>query len=382
MRCDFIGPESNLWSRFLADAPHDFYHLPKYVEFSASDRMSAPDADGQPLAFHAEDDEGHRFLAPLIVRPLPESNQGAKPLFDAVTPYGYASPLIINQGHTPIEPFLERVIDEFCQGLRQRSIVSVFVRSHPTLMLPHEPLRKNGCLIQHGRTICVDLTLPEKELWHQTRADHRSGINRAKTRGLTVEMQSDWRDFDEFYRAYTETMRRVGASQHYFFPREYFARLREAIGDVLHLAICFKDGAVACGGIFSEVCGLVQFHLSGTTDEFYSQFPTKLMLDSVRTWAKERGNKTLHLGGGYGGTEDLVIRIQSGLLTPSIAVLYLAIDPRSADLSSTLPPMGRPHRQTGKSSRRFLPGLSSPVTQSVFNFAAMKSIAFGAIALA
>src|SRR5271154_4331300 len=86
MRCDFIGPESSLWNRFLADAPHDFYHLPKYVALSARDRLSAPDANGQAIAFHAEDDDGHRFLATLIVRPLPKTCETSAPLFDAITP--------------------------------------------------------------------------------------------------------------------------------------------------------------------------------------------------------------------------------------------------------------------------------------------------------
>ena len=312
MRCDFIGPESDLWSRFLTDAPHDFYHLPAYVALSASDRLSAPDADGQPLAFHAEDDEGHRLLVPLIVRPLPKSCQTDPALFDAITPYGYSSPLVINSSGSPIEPFLDRALAEFSTGLRQRRVVSVFARSHPTLMIPHEPLQRAGCLVRHGETIWIDLGLPLEELWHQTRAGHRSEINRARKKGFTVEVQGDWKDFEEFFRAYTETMRRVSASEHYFFSREYFAQLRGAVGDVLHLAICHKDGAVACGALFTEVCGIVQYHLSGTTDEFHNQYPTKVMLDSVRTWAKERGNKIMHLGGGYGSTEDSLFQFKAG----------------------------------------------------------------------
>ena len=312
MRCDFIGTDSKLWSRFLADAPHDFYHLPNYVALSARDRLSAPDANGQPLAFHAEDDDGHRFLITLIVRPLPSSCESSEPLFDAITPYGYATPLVINESNTPVDDFLERAITALCAGLRERKIVSVFARSHPTIPIPHAPLLKTGTMVQHGQTICIDLTLPQEELWHQTRAGHRSEINRARKKGFTVEMQSDWKDFDEFFRAYTETMRRVSASEHYFFSREYFDELRSSIGDKLHLAICHKNGQVACGALFAEVSGIVQYHLSGTTDEFHSQYPTKTMLDSVRTWAKERGNTVMHLGGGYGGAEDSLFMFKAG----------------------------------------------------------------------
>ena len=312
MRYDFIGPDSELWSRFLADTPHDFYHLPKYVALSARDRLSAPNADGQPLAFHAEDDEGHRCLITLIVRPLPDSVESPRPLFDAVTPYGYAAPLVINQGNVPVEPFLDLALNAMREGLRERSIVSVFARSHPTISFPHGPLQKAGFLVQHGQTICMDLTLPAEELWHQTRAGHRSEINRARKKGFTGEMQSDWKEIDEFYRAYIETMRRVNADENYYFSREYFDELKQAIGDALHLYVCYHEGKVACAALFSEVCGIVQYHLSGTTEEYHSQYPNKVMLDSVRTWAKERGNTVMHLGGGYGGSEDSLFQFKAG----------------------------------------------------------------------
>ncbi len=312
MRCDFIGPESELWSRFLTDSPHDFYHLPNYVALSARDRLSAPSADGQPLAFHAEDDAGHRFLLTLIIRPLPDSIESSRPLFDAVTPYGYASPLVINQDDSPVEPFLDQALEAMRLGLRERGIVTVFARSHPTIPFPHAPLQKAGYLVHHGQTICMDLTLPTEELWHQTRAGHRSEINRSRKKGLTGEMQPDWKEMEEFYRAYTETMKRVGAGEHYYFPRAYFDELKQAVGDVLQLYVCYIEGKVACAALFSEVCGIVQYHLSGTTEEFHRQYPNKAMLDSVRTWAKERGNTVMHLGGGYGGSEDSLFQFKAG----------------------------------------------------------------------
>ena len=311
MRCDFIEPESSLWSRFLADAKHDFYHLPKYVALSARDPLCAPDADGEAIAFHAEDEQGNRFLSTLIVRPLPKSCESPTPLFDAITPYGYAGPLVIHAGGE-IEQFLDNAIERMCAGLRERGIVSAFMRSHPTIPLPIEAARKTGTLVQHGQTVYVDLTLSTEEIWHQTRNGHRTEINKGKRNGYTVDIQSDWKDFNEFFRAYTETMCHVGANRNYFFSREYFADFRAAVGDVMTLAICRKGDAVACAGIFSEVCGIVQYHLSGTTDEFRTQYPTKIMLDAVRTWGKSRGNEIFHLGGGFGASEDSLFLFKAG----------------------------------------------------------------------
>jgi hypothetical protein len=312
MECEFLLPDSGAWTDFLANSVHDFYHLPGYVALSAHDRLCAPNADGKPLAFHAHDNEGRRFLMVLIVRPVPNDYDTGMRLYDAITPYGYACPLVINPNHLPVEQFLHDAIAEMKKGLKSRGIVALFARSHPCIEIPLEPLRSMGSVVQHGQTITIDLTLSQEELWHQTRAGHRSEINRARKRGFTVEIQPDWKDFDYFFLAYNQTMHRVSASEHYFFPREYYTHLRKAIGDVMHLAVCHKDGAVACAGIFTEVCGIVQYHLSGTIEEFHSQYPTKVMLDSVRTWAKERGNRIMHLGGGYGGVEDSLFQFKAG----------------------------------------------------------------------
>jgi hypothetical protein len=313
MRGRFLSPGSHLWSDFLSQTTHDFYHLPQYSQLSAKDRLSAPDANGEPLAFLAEDEEGNSFFVPLIVRPIAQTGAVSGPLFDAISPYGYASPLIVRRSEEPLATqFVEGAIASLAEGLKDRGVVSAFVRLHPTLDLPLEPLRNSGSLVQHGHTVYIDLTLPPEELWHQTRAGHRSEINRARRNGFTVTIDQEWNDFEGFFRAYTQTMHRVGATDQYFFPREYFAELRHAIGHALHLCIVRKGEDIACGGIFTESCGIVQYHLSGTTDEFHSQYPTKVMLDSVRTWAKQRGNHTMHLGGGFGGAEDSLFAFKAG----------------------------------------------------------------------
>lgn len=38
----------------------------------------------------------------------------------------------------------------------------------------------------------------------------------------------------------------------------------------------------------------------------------KTLMDFVRWWAKERGNQTLHLGGGLGGREDALFDFKAG----------------------------------------------------------------------
>ena len=45
---------------------------------------------------------------------------------------------------------------------------------------------------------------------------------------------------------------------------------------------------------------------------FLKLAPTKLLLHSVRGWAKDRGNRLFHLGGGVGGRYDSLFLFKSG----------------------------------------------------------------------
>jgi hypothetical protein len=302
----FIRPEDRLWEACLAQMPHDFYHKPGYL------RLCADQEGGQPLAFVAETGES-RFFVPLVVRPIDSGRLTSGRLYDATSPYGYPSPLLrcAENGQTQVE-FLEEAIERLLAGLRQRGIVSLFLRLHPLLPLPPEPFCRHGMLVHHGETVFVDLTLPEEELWHQTRKEHRRKINRAKRNGCVAEVDHAWSSFDEFFDIYTETMRRVGATDYYFFDRQYFHDLKDELEGALHLGIARVNGSVACAGLFTEVCGIVQFHLSGLRPEYSRDEPVKLMVDFVRRWAKERGNRAFHLGGGVAGQRDSLFQFKSG----------------------------------------------------------------------
>ncbi len=63
MRVRLLKTSDPAWSRLLAGAGHDVYHLPGYVSMSASHE------GGRPAALLVEADS-RALLLPLIVRPL------------------------------------------------------------------------------------------------------------------------------------------------------------------------------------------------------------------------------------------------------------------------------------------------------------------------
>jgi Acetyltransferase (GNAT) domain len=60
-----------------------------------------------------------------------------------------------------------------------------------------------------------------------------------------------------------------------------------------------------------EYHGVVQAHLAGTDPAFRAVSPLKLLFDEVRLWARNRNNKTFHLGAGRSGQEDSLFAFKS-----------------------------------------------------------------------
>lgn len=300
MRARLVRPGDDAWGSTLARIPHDFYHLPAYVELCA--RMEA----GEARALLVEERESV-LLQPLLLRPLPGDLPATEARFDATSPYGYPGPLVAGD-----DDFVRRAVEAALSHLADEGVAATFVRLHPLLNEGFESIGCLGVFESHGETVVVDLHQSAEEHWRQTRSGHRNEISKAQRSGQTARMDPAWEHGADFARIYRQTMERVGASRYYLFDDAYFEGLRSALGPHLHLCVVQIDGAIAAGGLFTETSGIVQYHLSGTDEQFVRARPNKLMLHFVREWAKQRGSRWLHLGGGVGGTEDSLFRFKSG----------------------------------------------------------------------
>ena len=296
---EFISPQDPRWKKFLRTCQYDFYQLPEYVEVCA--RQEGASA----VAFYAEDGDT-AFLAPLLIRPIPRSLGAPEGWSDAVSPYGYSTPLV-----TPSEVSLDRFLDAFCHAARQRGLVTAFLRLHPLLGLNHKDLSKFGQLVKHGQTVYMDLSESAEESWKQISPDHRRNIRKLVSLGFTVSLD-EWRLFKDFIVIYLATMQRVEASAGYLFSEEYFEALRAALGERLHLCCVLSPrGDVAAAALFVETEGIVQHHLGGTASHYIQYAPTKLMYPFMSSWARERSNNVLHIGGGLGGADDSLFRFKA-----------------------------------------------------------------------
>lgn len=295
---EFIDPKHPKWRQVLATVSYDFYHLPEYVTLAANYEGVTP------AAFLGEINNEY-CLIPLLIRPIPPQNN----LVDAISPYGYSSP-IISKGMNNRN--LDVCLKEFCEQANQLGIVSVFLRLHPLLPLDLDVLNRYGQTQLHGCTVYIDLNFGFEKLSREIRKGHREDIRKLQTQSFTVEI-NNWSHLESFAEAYKSTMERVKASQFYMFSMSYFEQLLLSLANKMHLfSVLSPQGEFAAGGLFAECNGLVQYHLSGSNAEFSKFAPSKLMLYEVIKWAEARGNRYLHLGGGHGAKEDGLYEFKRG----------------------------------------------------------------------
>lgn len=285
----YLATDDPAWMSTLDRLPHDVYHLPAYLQFAA--RRETP---GEPLAFVAQEGESVLFV-PLIVRPVPAGLTGdGPPLYDATGPHGYPGALV-RADHD--DSFAGRAVAAFVDSLRERDVVSAFIRMHPLLPPPLDVLTAAGSLVGHADSVSIDLDLSPEELRQQTRQNHRRDIKRATRDGYTVRIDDRWEAFDAFVDVYQQSMERLDAAEFWRLSSDYFRDLHETLPDDIKLCVAEIGGEVAAAALLTEVDGIVEYYLAGTASRHFAASPSKLIVDFAARWAKERGNHTLHLAG-------------------------------------------------------------------------------------
>ncbi len=289
----FIETEDPRWLKCLKTSQHDLYHLPAYAQ------LEAEWVGARAIAYLYRENDATMLLV-LLERPLP-SGDGT----DVVSPYGYSSPVVSPQGD---EAFLNRALSAYDEAARARGILSTFIRLHP-IFRSELPALQHGTdmrrfQIARGSTVTMPMA-DEPELWLKGLASgHRFDLRKLKRNGCRFVIDTDnvWSAFPHIYRT---TMERIGAQSAYFYTDEYLAAFRERLDGHVHCAaIQDADGEIMCASIFTLVNGLLQYHLSGTRPQYFHQAPTKLLLAEIREWARNRGIRLFHLGGGYGSGRD------------------------------------------------------------------------------
>ena len=286
---------------------YDSYHLPGYHH------LARELGEGEPRLFVFE--EGGRSVAlPFLLRRI-DRVEGLEDCGhrDAVSVYGFPGLLSSVDRHAGgADRFRRRFQAAFREAMESLDVVALFVRQNP-LIDSSWLFESAGEVIDQGTAVAIDLRRTDEEQVLEMRRGHRYDVRAARKTGMTVREDHNLEQVDLFRRLYEETMDRVGAARHYYFPIDYYENLKRHMAGHVKLMFCEQQGQVIGGALFFATGRFIQYHLSGTATKFHKRRgAAKLILDHVRSWGTQRGFSWFHLGGGLGGRQDSLFAFKSG----------------------------------------------------------------------
>jgi hypothetical protein len=301
------GPRTRLlraddpgWDAAISMAAHDVYQTAGWHA------VAGWNGEGDPwLAVVEDDDRGMAW--PYLLRTI---GTGAGPERDITSVYGYPGPVAWG----PLdEAFRAAAWARIVDAWRGQGAVSAFTRFHPVLEnvrlldgVAGAASSADGrpALLDGGSTVSIDATVDDETAARGYVGHIRAAVKVARRDGMVTQHDDDWAALPTFIRLYHETMDRYGADASYYYDQAYVERLRDALEGHLHLFVTSLDGVAAAAGLMTESGGIVQTHLVGTEATMLKRSPYKVLVNDVRHWAHDRGDRLFHLGGGRGGRAD------------------------------------------------------------------------------
>ena len=286
------------WSDIISSSyAYDFYHTQSYHQLEINNR---------PVLFVANFEKD--FIAiPLIIR-----NIEGTPYFDCTSVYGYCGPIsnidFKNLSNTHIDYFQE----ELLQFFKNNKIITAFSRLHP-LFLNHVALKNFGQIVDLNDTIVIDTSVTEDDQKKKYRKSIKYEINQLRKQEVIVYEAKTKEDINEFIRIYKSTMKKVAATEDFFYDEDYFNRFLNCPCFEKIILLAKHKENIYSGAIFTISNGIMQYHLSGALDFEGKHSLTKLIVDEARILATKLKLKFLHLGGGFGGSDkDTLFHFKSG----------------------------------------------------------------------
>lgn len=277
---------------------------------------------GQPILYVHESSDG------IIAMPILERKFNQKYL-DATSVYGYPGP-ITNINNLPK---LHKAYKDLLNSIYLKNkYISLFSRTN-CFTVPEDFLFNISSSL--GETVTIDLDCSEEEQIKDYRANHKRDILKLKRKGFDCKFVDPSLHINTFIKIYEASMRILNATDYYFFPKSYFFDLFNNDLAEVKMVECLYDGNVTCCGIFLFCNDIVQYHLGGTSSEFYKFAPSKLMFDFVRKYSSDKKYKSFHLGGGLGGAADNLLNFKKGF-SSKINKFYLIKEVLNEDIYNNL----------------------------------------------
>ena len=287
----------NDWKQSLEELGHyDFYHTYDYHQFSKSKNEKAI------LLIYTE--ENITICFPFLIRKIKNTD-----FFDATSVYGYAGPIQKSVNANFNNKYL---IEKLNQYFIKENIISVFSRLNPFIKNQNRILSGIGEVQKLGNIVNIDLTKSIEDQRLSFSKTTKRYLNKTR-KLLDFKISRNPEDIEEFIDLYYENMDRVKANEKYYFTKDYFYKFLDAKDfktDFL-FAIDKESKTIISAAMMVKTNDIIQYHLSGTKNNFLNLSPIRLIIDEMRIRGTKDQFSYFNLGGGLGNEEDELFRFKS-----------------------------------------------------------------------
>lgn len=293
----------------------DLYHqLPedlKDIYFSEEYyKLAESNGEGSFHYFHYSDKNQHAVY-PFLKNPINGFNEIPDDMyFDIQSAYGYCG--VITNSYD--SEFINAFYKEFNLFCTTERIIAEFVRFHPFLGNENFSSSLMQKLVDR-KTVAIDLSIDYDEIFRsQYSSKGRNMIRKARKLGYRTEfvLNPTIELIEVFHQIYSENMRRVNASEFYFFSLDYFTTLFNRMGKNAYLALVYNnEDEIVCASIFLHHSKYLHYHLSGRNQKADNSV-NNFIIDEAVQFGIKVGASRFHLGGGLSDDEkDHLFRFKS-----------------------------------------------------------------------
>lgn len=291
--------DKNNWIKTLeAIGVYDFHHTYDYHKISLAQNEKAI------LIQYSNNTESLNIALPLIIRKIEGSQY-----FDATSAYGYGGPLASSASNeSDFLAFQFELQDYF----KKEKIISIFSRLHPFIIKQEKILNTLGVIKTLGKVVNINLGVSKEEQVSQYSKTTKRYLKKIRnTCSIVVKNDSD--AIHKFIALYEENMNRVNAKSEYFFPKDYYLNFANATDFKTEFVFVVLNDTkeIISGAMIIYTNTIVQYHLSGTLNDYLNLTPIRLILDEIRIKASKEGYAIFNLGGGLGSQEDSLFNFKA-----------------------------------------------------------------------
>lgn len=290
--------EAKRWDAIVRSFPdYDVYWLNGYV------KAFQVHGDGEPmlLFYDAGSTRGINVVMKRDIAKAAPFRDAIKEdsYYDITTPYGYGGWLIEGKN-------INNLFRSYFDWLNENNVVSEFARFHPVIK-NHEACQSFYEIDQLGEVVCMDLSSPDV-IWNNLTRENRNRIRKAIKNGVQVNNGNSSEIYEQFRRIYNTTMDRNNAEDYYYFDQAFYQSVLKELSQNSRVFWAEKDGEIIAASIMIYANGHMNFHLSGSLEEYNCLAPNNLIMYNAALWGYGNGYRILLLGGGVGSKEDTLLR--------------------------------------------------------------------------